>query len=53
MKYLSGDYKAAISEGEKILAQAKDQDGLDELYYILALSYMKEGNYLRASDILK
>jgi len=26
---------------------------LDELYYLLSLSYLKDGNYLRASDIFE
>lgn len=51
--FLAGDYKAAITEGEKILASVKESRQLDELYYILGLSYMKDGNYLRASDIFE
>lgn len=52
--FLSGDYKAAVSEGEKVLAKsAAHSPGLDELYYFLGLSYLKEGNYLRASDIFE
>lgn len=52
--FISGDYKAAISEGEKILAGTNNTSfGLDELYYFLGLSYMKTGNYLRASDIFE
>jgi tetratricopeptide (TPR) repeat protein len=51
--FLEGDYKAAVLEGEKILADAGHSRGLDELYYILGLSYMKNGNYLRASDIFE
>ena len=51
--FLSADYKAAILEGEKLLAGAKDSSGLDELYYLLGLSYLKDGNYLRASDIFE
>ena len=52
--FLSGDYKTAIEEGEKALAGLdKPNVNLDELYYILGLSYMKEGNYLRASDIFE
>ncbi len=50
---LSGDYKAAITEGEKILASSGYSEQLDELYYILGLSYLKDGNYLRASDIFE
>jgi len=51
--FLDGDYKSAITEGEKLIAQ--DRKGLhsDELYYILGLSYLKDGNYLRASDIFE
>jgi tetratricopeptide (TPR) repeat protein len=48
--FLEGDYKSAILEGEKLLAQDAHSD---ELYYILGLSYMKDGNYLRASDIFE
>lgn len=51
--FLSGDYKSVISEGEKILAGKISSGGLDELYYILGLSYMKDGNLLRASDIFE
>jgi len=52
--YIAGDYKAAIKEGEKIMAvSSHNQAGLDELYYILGLSYLKDGNYLRASDIFE
>lgn len=52
--FISGDYKAAISEGENILAKTGNTSfGLDELYYFLGLSYTKTGNYLRASDIFE
>ena len=52
--FLKGDYKKAIKEGERMLAQAgKDSRGLNELYYILGVSYMKDGNLLRASDIFE
>lgn len=54
VSFLSGDYKAAILEGEKALAVTREHTrGLDELYYILALSYLKDGNILRASDIFE
>lgn len=50
---LKGDYKAAIAEGEKILAKSgRAKDG-DELYYVLGMSYLKDGNFLRASDIFE
>ena len=51
--FLSGDYKSAIAEGENVLASPGDSAHLDELYYILGLSYLKDGNYLRASDIFE
>jgi TolA-binding protein len=51
--FLNADYKQAVSEAEKILVSSKDFSGLDELYYILGLSYLKEGNYLRAADIFE
>jgi tetratricopeptide (TPR) repeat protein len=51
--YLSGDYKSAITEGERVLSRVRNSDNLDELYYILGLSYLKDGNYLRASDIFE
>lgn len=52
--FLEGDYKSAISQGEKVLASySAHSPNLDELYYILGLSYLKEGNYLRASDIFE
>lgn len=51
--FIKGDYKSAIIEGERIIAGLSDDRGADELYYILGLSYLKDGNYLRASDIFE
>ncbi len=52
--FLEGDYKAAIQEGEKILANSSPSSyGIDELYYLLGLSYLKDSNYLRAADIFE
>lgn len=51
--FLNGDYNQAILEAEKILASYGSIPNLDELYYILGLSYLKKGNYLRASDIFE
>ncbi len=51
--FIGGDYKVAILEGEKILADTDKNYNADELYYILGLSYLKDGNYLRASDIFE
>lgn len=51
---LKGDYKSVILEGEKLLAGIqRDTYNLDGLYYLLGLSYLKDGNYLRASDIFE
>jgi tetratricopeptide (TPR) repeat protein len=47
---IKGDYKTAISEGEKLMAREAHSD---ELYYLLGLCYLKDGNYLRASDIFE
>jgi tetratricopeptide (TPR) repeat protein len=44
---MRGDYKAAIAEGEKLLA---GDTRSDELYYILGLCYLKDGNYPRSAD---
>jgi tetratricopeptide (TPR) repeat protein len=51
--FLKGEYKQAILEGEKLLARDAHASGSDELYYILGMSYLKEGNFLRASDIFE
>lgn len=51
--FLKGDYKSAILKGEKIIARANRSDTVDELYYVLGLCYLKDGNYLRASDIFE
>jgi len=51
---VNADYQAGIREGERILSTTRSNDpGLDELYYLLGLSYLKQGNYLRASDIFE
>lgn len=44
-KMLGADYKAAISEGEELIAQGEHSDELD---YLLGLCYLKDGNYPRA-----
>ncbi len=54
MYFLNGDYKSCIQEGEKILASAGKRDAKkDELYYIMGLSYLKEGLPLSASENFK
>lgn len=51
---LSANYTEAIKEGERVLAASSaSSENLDELYYFLGLSYLKSGNYLRASDIFE
>jgi tetratricopeptide (TPR) repeat protein len=49
--YLDCEYKTAISEGEKILLTSVNHSGFDELYYYLGLSYLKDNNHVRASDM--
>ncbi len=51
--FLNGDYAGCINEAEKILANVTYTPELDGLYCLLGLSYLKEGNYLRASDIFE
>ncbi|MFH1248419.1 MAG: SPOR domain-containing protein [Candidatus Omnitrophota bacterium] len=52
--FLNQDFKSAIKEGERLLAVTSHHtSGSDELYYLLGLSYLKDGNYLRASDIFE
>lgn len=51
--FLKGDYAECINECENILAKSRYSKDLDELYYILGLSYLKQGNLLRASDIFE
>ena len=52
--FLKGDYHTVIIEGEKMMAVTSSNTyGLDELYYILGLSYLKDGNALCASDIFE
>ena len=51
--FVKEDYPGTIKECENILAYKGYSRELDELYYILGLSYMKTENYLRASDIFE
>jgi tetratricopeptide (TPR) repeat protein len=51
--FLQGNYSASIKEGEKVLAGAQQSPELAELYCILGISYLKDGNFLRASDIFE
>jgi tetratricopeptide (TPR) repeat protein len=46
---LSGNYRQAVIEGEKIIAGKSNSSGLDEVYYLLGLSLLKEGSYRRAA----
>lgn len=48
--FLNGDYRAAIREGERLIA--KDEHS-SELHYFLGLSYLKEGDYQRSADNFK
>jgi len=50
---LNNDYKSAITEGERLLAVDAGAAHSDELYYLMGISYLKDGNYLRASDIFE
>lgn len=51
--FLNGDYSSAISEGERLMSEVSFVKGVDELYYLLGMSYLEDGNYLRASDIFE
>ena len=53
MYFLEGDYRSAIQEGEKLIAQDAGVSSHDEIYFMLGLSYLKDANYLRASDIFE
>jgi tetratricopeptide (TPR) repeat protein len=54
ISFLNGNYSQAIVDGEKLLAKSrKNSPNLDELYYIMGLCYLKDGNFLRASDIFE
>jgi len=54
VSFLAGDYDTTITQGEKLLSITReDSPGLDELYYIMGLSYLKQGHYLRSSDIFQ
>jgi tetratricopeptide (TPR) repeat protein len=48
--FLEGNYRQAIIEAEKILSSHKESSGLDEVYYLLGLCYLKEGDYLKAQN---
>ncbi|MFA5350967.1 MAG: MiaB/RimO family radical SAM methylthiotransferase [Candidatus Omnitrophota bacterium] len=50
INFLSGNYKAAISEANRLISE--DHYSC-ELYYFLGLSYLKEGEYQRAADSFK
>ncbi|MFC1804816.1 SPOR domain-containing protein [Candidatus Omnitrophota bacterium] len=51
--FIEGDYNACIEEGERILGVSGQDRNMDELYYLLGVSYLKEERYLRASDIFE
>ncbi|MBN2831281.1 MAG: MiaB/RimO family radical SAM methylthiotransferase, partial [Candidatus Omnitrophica bacterium] len=47
VSFLSGNYRAAISEANRLISQDRYSS---ELYYFLGLSYLKEGEYQKAAD---
>jgi tetratricopeptide (TPR) repeat protein len=51
--FLKGNYQECIGECENVLARSGYSRDLDELYYMLGISYMKQGNLLRASDVFE
>ncbi|MBU1124562.1 MAG: SPOR domain-containing protein [Candidatus Omnitrophica bacterium] len=51
--FLAGEYTQAIREGERLLAEDPSSASSDDLYYLLGLSYLKDRDYLRASDIFE
>lgn len=51
--FLREDYKASITECEKLLSLSPDKEPLPEVYYLLGLNYFKTGNYLRSRDIFQ
>jgi len=51
--FLKGDYQQCVDECEKVLAHSGYSKDLDELYYMLGISYMKQNNLLRASDVFE
>lgn len=50
IQYLRGKYQKAIETLEGILALDVDRPSLAKVYYLLGLSYLKDGNYIRADD---
>jgi tetratricopeptide (TPR) repeat protein len=50
VNFLSGDYRQAISEGEKLISR---DEYSSELRYFLGVSYLKEGDYQRSADYFK
>ncbi len=48
---LDGDFDLAVNYGEKALALYTSSPPPPELYYFIAIAYMREGNDLRADDI--
>lgn len=51
--FLKGDYQACINECEGILARSQYSKDLDELYYLLGLSYLKKKALLRSYDVFE
>lgn len=49
--FLKGDYQGCIKECEGILAQGEYSKVLDEMYFLLGLSYLKEQDFLRSYDV--
>ncbi|MFA5438024.1 MAG: MiaB/RimO family radical SAM methylthiotransferase [Candidatus Omnitrophota bacterium] len=48
--YLTQDYKGAIQEGNRLIAEDRYSS---ELYYFLGLSYLKDGQYTKAAESFK
>ncbi|MBU1726715.1 MAG: SPOR domain-containing protein [Candidatus Omnitrophica bacterium] len=51
--FLRGDYKLVIAQEEQVLAAARKDSQFYEHYYLVGLSYMKEGDLSRARGIFE
>jgi len=51
--FLRADYKASITECERLLSLNPDKEPPAEVYYLLGLNYLKSGNYLKSRDIFQ
>ncbi|MFH1201263.1 MAG: tetratricopeptide repeat protein [Candidatus Omnitrophota bacterium] len=51
--FLRGEYQKSVTECERLLSLNPEREPQEEVYYLLGIIYLKEGNFMRCRDIFQ